>query len=117
MSRSTNAVASRRRRKKVLDLAKGYRGARSKTYRASLQQVMKSHQYAYRDRRTRRRNMRRLWIMRINAAARANGTNYASLINALAKADIQLDRHQLSELAIHDASGFSKLVEQATANA
>jgi len=101
------------RHKKVLKAAKGYRGARSKLYRTAKTQLMKSGQYAYRDRRRHKREMRSLWIIRVNAAARARGLRYGEFINGLKKAGIELDRKQLSEMAIHDAAAFDAVCEQA----
>src|SRR5690606_33112654 len=103
------------RHKRVLKAAKGYRGARSKLYRTAKAQVLRSGQYAYRDRRRRKREMRSLWIVRLNAAARARGLRYGELMNGLKRAGIALDRKQLSELAIHDAAGFDAVCDQAKA--
>ncbi len=113
MSRSTNSVASRRRRKKVLKAARGYRGGRSKLYRTADDAVNRALSYAYRDRRQKKRNFRALWIVRINAAARLNGLSYSSLINGLKKADISVDRKVLANLAVTDAAAFTALTDQA----
>ena len=103
------------RHKKILKAAKGYRGGRSKLYRTARAAVLRSGQFAYRDRRQRKRKMRELWIIRINAAARMRGLRYGQFIHGLKKANIDLDRKQLSELAIRDAAGFDAVVEQAKA--
>jgi len=101
--------------KKVLKKAKGYYGARSKVYRVAKQAVIKAGQYAYRDRRQRRRQFRRLWIVRINAEARNNGLSYSQFINGLNKAGIEIDRKVLSDIAIFDKDAFAKIAEQAKA--
>ena len=111
MPRATNRVASRRRRKKVLNRAKGYWGSRSKLYTVAKNAVEKGLQYAYRDRRARKRQFRRLWITRINAAARLNGVSYSKLMGSLRKADVGLNRKVLADLAVHDPNAFSKVVE------
>ena len=111
MPRVKNSVASRERRRKTMKLAQGYRGARSRSHRRAKEQVMKSQAYAYRDRKNRKRDFRRLWIVRINAAARGEGINYSKLMGALRKAGINLDRKNLSRLAIEDQEAFQKLVE------
>ncbi|HPT63368.1 MAG TPA: 50S ribosomal protein L20 [Candidatus Atribacteria bacterium] len=111
MPRVKNSVASRERRKKTMKSAKGYRGARSRSYRRAKEQVMRSQAYAYRDRRNRKRDFRRLWITRINAAAREEGMNYSKFMGALRKAGVNLDRKSLSQLAIADQEAFQKLVE------
>lgn len=113
MPRAKSSVVSRHRHKKVLKLARGYRGAKSKLYRVAKQQVMKSLAYAYRDRRNRKRDFRRLWIARINAAARMNGINYSQLMNGLKRAGVQINRKMLSDIAVNDARAFSQLVEVA----
>ena len=100
---------ARRRRKKILKLAKGYRGGRSKLYRTAADAVDKALQYSYRDRRTRKRDFRRLWIARINAAARLNNLSYSRLIQGLKHARVEIDRKVLSELAISDPKAFSHL--------
>src|SRR5882757_1544007 len=104
---------SRQRHKKVLKLAKGFRGTRSKLFRVANQAVMKSLKYAYRDRRNKKRDLRRLWIIRINAAARMNGITYSRLINGLKVAGIDLDRKVLADMAVRDPAGFASVVEQA----
>ncbi len=100
---------ARRRRKKILKLAKGYRGGRSKLYRTAANAVDKALQYAYRDRRTRKRDFRRLWIARINAAARLNDVSYSRFISGLKRAGVELDRKILAELAVSDPEAFSQL--------
>lgn len=115
MPRATNSVASRRRRKKVLAQAKGYRGARSKIYTVAKHSVDKALQYQYRDRRQRKRQFRKLWIMRINAAARLNGTTYSKLMSDLSKKEIALSRKALAELAMNDPEGFAAVVKEAQA--
>ncbi len=100
---------ARRRRKKILKLAKGYRGGRSKLYRTATNAVDKALQYAYRDRRTRKRDFRRLWIIRINAAARLNDVSYSRFISGLKRASVELDRKILAELAVSDPAAFSQL--------
>ncbi|MEJ2155935.1 MAG: 50S ribosomal protein L20 [Desulfobacteraceae bacterium] len=107
---------ARQRRKKVLKLAKGYRGGRSKLYRTAADAVDKALMYAYRDRRQRKRDFRRLWIARINAAARMNDTTYSRLINGLKKAEVALDRKVLAELAISDPAGFAQITALASQN-
>lgn len=104
---------ARRRRKKVLKLAKGYRGGRSKLFRTAANAVDKALMYAYRDRRARKRDFRRLWIVRINAAARMNDLSYSKLIHGLKLANVELDRKVLAELAIADPRGFSKVAQLA----
>lgn len=111
MPRAKNRVASRRRRKRILNMAKGYWGGRSKIYTVAKHAVDKALQYAYRDRRQRKRQFRRLWIARINAAARLNGTSYSRLIGALNKSDINLNRKVLADLAVHDPAAFTKVVQ------
>ena len=113
MARVKGAVVTRNRRKKVLKLAKGYWGAKSKHFKMAKQAVMKSGNYAYIGRRQKKRDFRKLWITRISAACRMNGLNYSSFMNGLKKAGISLNRKMLSEIAIADPEGFSKLVEQA----
>lgn len=107
---------ARKRRKKVLKLAKGYRGGRSKLFRTAADAVDKALMYAYRDRRQRKRDFRRLWVVRINAAARMNDTTYSRLINGLKKADVALDRKVLAELAISDPAGFTQIAALASQN-
>ncbi len=104
---------ARRRRKKVLKLAKGYRGGRSKLFRTAADAVDKALTYAYRDRKVRKREFRRLWIARINAAARMNNLSYSKLINGLKKANIELDRKVLADLAVADPDGFSQIAARA----
>ena len=113
MARVKGAMMTRKRRKKVLKLAKGYFGAKSKHFKMAKQAVMKSGNYAYIGRKQRKRDFRRLWIARINAACKLNGTNYSTFMNGLKKAGIDLNRKMLSEIAISDPKGFTMLVEQA----
>jgi large subunit ribosomal protein L20 len=113
MTRVKRGNVARKRRKKILKLAKGYRGSHSKLFRTANQQVMKALRSAYRDRRRRKRDFRRLWITRINAAARQNGVSYSKLIGQMKKADIQLNRKMLAQLAVLDPASFSKVVETA----
>lgn len=115
MPRVKRGVTAHRRHKKVLKQAKGYYGARSRVYRVAVQAVTKAGQYAYRDRRVKKRTFRSLWIARINAQARAEGITYSQLIAGLKKAGIELDRKVLSDLAIHDKPAFAKIVGQAKA--
>lgn len=116
MARVKRGVVARARHNKVLKKAKGYYGARSKIYRVAKQAVTKAGQYAYRDRRQRKRQFRALWIARINAAARIHGLSYSRLINGLNLAGIELDRKVLADMAVHDADGFAVLAEQAKAS-
>ncbi|EEB78493.1 ribosomal protein L20 [marine gamma proteobacterium HTCC2148] len=109
-------MVAHRRHKKILKQAKGYYGARSRVFRVAKQAVTKAGQYAYRDRRQRKRQFRALWITRINAQSRANGLSYSRLINGLKKADIALDRRVLADLAVHDKPAFAAIVEQAKAS-
>lgn len=113
MSRIKRSVVSRARRKKVLKQAKGYYGARSRTFKVAKQAVIKAGQYAYRDRRQRKRQFRRLWIVRINAAAHEHGLSYSRFIAGLKKAAIDVDRKVLADLAIHEKQAFAVLAEQA----
>lgn len=113
MSRVKRGVTARARHKKVMDQAKGYYGARSRVYRIAKQAVTKAGQYAYRDRRQKKRQFRQLWIARINAAARMNGLSYSRMIDGLKKAAIEIDRKVLADIAVHDAVGFTALAEQA----
>ena len=106
MARVKRGVTARARHKKVLDEAKGYYGARRKVYRVAKQAVIKAGQYSYRDRRAKKREFRRLWIVRINAAARQNGLSYSRFMDGLNKADIDIDRKVLADLAVHDAAAF-----------
>jgi len=116
MPRVKRGVVAHRRHKKVLKQAKGYYGARSRIFRVAKQAVTKAGQYAYRDRRQRKRQFRALWITRINAQSRANGLSYSRLINGLKKAEIGLDRRVLADLAVHDKPAFAAIVEQAKAS-
>ncbi len=115
MPRVKRGVQARAKHKKVLDKAKGYYGARRKVYRVAKQAVIKAGQYAYRDRRQRKRQFRALWIARINAAARENGMSYSRFINGLSKAGVEVDRKVLADLAVFDAAAFSALAAQAKA--
>ena len=115
MPRVKRGVTARARHKKVLNAAKGYYGARSRIYRVAVQAVTKAGQYAYRDRRQKKRQFRQLWIARINAAARLNGLSYSRFINGLKKASIEIDRKILSDIAVHDKATFTALVEKAKA--
>jgi len=115
MARVKRGVTARARHKKLLKKAKGYYGARGRVYRAAKQQVIKSGQYAYRDRRVKKREFRALWIQRINAAANELGLSYSKFIYGLSLAEIQIDRKMLSDIAIHDKPAFAKLVDQAKA--
>ena len=112
MARIKGAVATRKRRKKVLKLAKGYFGAKSKHFKMAKQAVMKSGNYAYIGRRQKKRDFRKLWITRISAACKMNGINYSSFINGLKKSGIVLNRKMLSEIAISDPKGFEQLVQK-----
>ncbi|TYP49813.1 50S ribosomal protein L20 [Thermosediminibacter litoriperuensis] len=116
MARVKKGVTARRRHKKILKLAKGYYGAKSKRFKIANQAVLKSLMYAYVGRKLKKRDFRKLWITRINAAARANGLSYSKFINGLKKAGIQINRKMLAEMAIHDQGGFTQLVEIAKAN-
>lgn len=113
MARVRGSVATRSRRKKVLKLAKGYFGSKHTLYRTANQQVMKSLTYAYRDRKARKREFRKLWIQRINAAARLNGLSYSTLMHGLKLAKVDINRKMLSEIAIHNPEDFSKLCKSA----
>ncbi len=115
MPRSLNLVASRRRRKKILDQAKGYWGKRKNVFTIAKNAVEKGLQYQYRDRKNRKRVFRRLWIVRINAAARLNGTTYSRLINAMTTKNMEINRKVLAELAVHDAETFAAIVKEAHA--
>ena len=115
MSRAQGKVASRMRRKKVIARAKGFQGRSKNNFRLAKQRSEKALQYAYRDRRARKRNFRALWIQRINAGARENGLTYSQFINGLNKAGIELDRKVLSDLAVREPESFKSLVEQAQA--
>ncbi|WP_350562326.1 50S ribosomal protein L20 [Psychrobacter sp. CAL346-MNA-CIBAN-0220] len=115
MARVKRGVQANRRHKKILKRAKGYYGARSRVYRVAVQAVTKAGQYAYRDRRNKKRTFRRLWIARINAGARLNGLSYSRFINGMKHANITVDRRVLADIAMHDAATFSVLVEKAKA--
>ncbi|HEY9016835.1 MAG: 50S ribosomal protein L20 [Thiomicrospira sp.] len=115
MARVKRGVVARKAHKKVLKQAKGYYGARRKQFTTANQAVIKAGQYAYRDRRQRKRQFRRLWIARINAAARINGMTYSRFINGLSKAGVAVDRKVLSDIAIHDAPAFAAIAEKAKA--
>lgn len=106
-------MARKKRKKKVMSMAKGYRGARSRSYGSANEQVMHSLQYAYRDRRARKRDFRRLWIARINAAARRNGISYSRFIQGLRLAEIEVNRKMLAEMAVSDPASFAQLVQRA----
>ncbi len=112
MARVKGAMHTRKRRKKILKLAKGYRGAKSKLYKTANQAVMKSLVYAYRDRKNKKRDFRKLWIARINAATRMNGMSYSKFMNGLKKNGIEINRKMLAEIAVSDPAAFSKLVEK-----
>ena len=112
MARVKGAMQTRKRRKKILKLAKGYRGAKSKLFKTANQAVMKSLTYAYRDRKQKKRNFRQLWIARINAAARMNGISYSKFMNGLKKNGIEINRKMLAEIAVSDPTAFTKLVEK-----
>jgi len=113
MPRATNAVARRKRRKKVLDRAKGYYGRKHSSYRFANEQLMRSGAYAYRDRRTKKREFRRLWITRINAAARQQGMSYSQLIHGLDQAGVEVNRKMLADIAVNDPEGFRRFVDLA----
>ncbi|HOA34346.1 MAG TPA: 50S ribosomal protein L20 [Clostridiales bacterium] len=115
MARAKGALATRKRRNKVLKLAKGYYGSKSKLFRTAKQAVMKSGNYAYVGRRLKKRDFRRLWITRISAACKLNGMNYSTFINGLKKANINLNRKMLSEIAVSDPEAFTALTEKAKA--
>ncbi|MBE7024825.1 MAG: 50S ribosomal protein L20 [Ruminococcaceae bacterium] len=116
MARVKGALSTRKRRKKILKLAKGYRGHKSKNFRVANQAVMKSLVYAYIGRKQKKRDFRRLWITRISAAAKMNGMNYSTFMNGLKKANVAINRKMLSEIAINDAEAFKALVEKAKAS-
>jgi large subunit ribosomal protein L20 len=113
MPRTKNTVAARAKRKKILKAAKGYRGGRGVLYRTARETVERAMAFAYRDRRRKKRDFRKLWIARINAAARLNGLSYSRFINGLKKADIDINRKMLAEMAVNDVEGFKKLAEMA----
>ncbi len=115
MARVKRGVVAKARHKKVLAKAKGYYGARSKVYRVAKQAVIKAGQYAYRDRRQRKRQFRALWITRINAAARLHGMSYSRLINGLHEADVEIDRKVLADIAVRDPEAFGAIAAQAKA--
>ena len=115
MPRATNNPAAKARRKKYLKQAKGFVGGKSNQYVAARESVERALAYAYRDRRNKKRDFRRLWITRINAAARLNGLSYSHMINGLKRAEIEIDRKMLADLAVEDASAFAKLAEAAKA--
>ena len=115
MPRVKRGVTARARHKKVLALAKGFRGRRGNVFRIAKQAVMKAGQYAYRDRRAKKRVFRQLWIARINAAARANGLTYSQFANGIRKAGIEIDRKVLADIAVHDKAAFAGIVEQVKA--
>ena len=115
MPRATNGPASRRRRNNRLKLAKGFRGARSKLFRQATEAVDRAQAMAYVHRKHKKRNFRRLWIVRVNAACRMNGISYSRFMDGCNKADIEINRKMLSEIAIHDADGFKKVVAMAKA--
>jgi len=113
MPRAKSSVVSRNRHRKVLKLAKGYRGSKSKLFRIAKNQLLKSLTYAYRDRKNKKREFRKLWIARINAAARMNGISYSRFMNGLKQAGVNINRKMLADMAISDASAFGQLVEMA----
>ncbi|MCS2610522.1 50S ribosomal protein L20 [Halomonas dongshanensis] len=115
MTRVKRGVVARRRHKKVMKQAKGYYGARSRVFRVAKQAVIKAGQYAYRDRRNRKRQFRALWIQRINAGARLNGLSYSRFVGGLKKAGIEIDRKVLADLAVHEKAAFAAIVEKAKA--
>ena len=113
MPRVKRGVEANRKHKKILKQAQGYYGARSRVFRVAVQAVTKAGQYAYRDRRVKKRTFRRLWITRINAQSRVEGLSYSKLMNGLQKAGVELDRRVLADLAVHDKEAFHAVVEQA----
>ena len=113
MARIKRAVNAHKKRRKIFKLAKGYWGAKSKQYRAASEQVRRSLRYAYTGRKLRKRDFRRLWIVRINAAARLSGMSYSTFINGLKKANVNVNRKMLADMAVNDAAGFVQLVELA----
>ncbi len=115
MTRVKRSIRARARHRKILKLAKGYFGHKSKLFKVANQQVMKSLSYAYRDRKAKKRDFRKLWIVRINAAARMNGLSYSRFMNGLNKANIMLDRKVLADIAVYDPAGFTSLCSQAKA--
>ena len=115
MARVKGGYVTRQRRKRTIKLAKGYYGAKSISFKMAKQQVMKSHTYAYRDRRQKKRDFRRLWITRINAAARMNGLSYSKLIHGMKVSGNEMNRKMLADLAVNDAAAFTAIAEQAKA--
>ncbi len=113
MARVKRGIHAKKKHKKILKLARGYKGARSRTFKSAKEQVTKSLVYAFRDRRAKKGNFRRLWIVRINAAARQNGLSYNKFMNGLKKANVDVNRKVLSDLAVNDPKAFSKLAEVA----
>ena len=113
MARVKNSVATRKRRKRILKLAKGYYGSKHRLFKTAKEQVMNSYYYAFRDRRQKKRDFRKLWIARINAAARMNGLSYSKLMHGLKLADIEVNRKMLADIAIADAAAFTALAEEA----
>ena len=111
MPRVKRSIHSRKKRKKILKMAQGYRGGRSRLYRTAKEAVAKALMYAYRDRKVRKREIRALWIQRINAGARLHGLSYSKFMNGLKRADIDIDRKILADMAVHDADAFRQLVE------
>lgn len=116
MARVKSGVTARKRHKKIIKLAKGYRRPHNRLFRSANQAVLKAMAHSYRGRKLRKRDFRKLWISRINAAARANGLSYSKFINGLKKAGVQINRKMLSQMAINDAEGFTQLVDLAKAN-
>ena len=114
MARVKGGTVTRKRRKKVLKLAKGYYGSKHTLFKTAKEQVMNSYNYAYRDRRQKKRDFRKLWIARINAAARMNGLSYSKLMHGLKLAEIDINRKMLADLAVHDAAAFTALADQAS---
>ena len=115
MARVKRSVNAKKKRREVLESAKGYRGLKKNTYRKAKEQMLKSLTYAYRDRRARKRDFRRLWIVRINAAARIHGLSYSQMINGLKRAEVTVDRKVLADLAVHEPKTFAALAERAKA--
>lgn len=115
MTRALSSIAARNKHKKILKLAKGYRGRSKNCYRVAIEKVEKGLQYAYRDRRNRKRDFRGLWIQRINAGVREHGLNYSTFMGLVKKAEIEIDRKMLSEMAVNNAEGFAHIVELAKA--
>jgi large subunit ribosomal protein L20 len=117
MPRVKRGTINKKKHKKVLELAKGYRGAKSRVFRRANEQVLHSLSYAYRDRRQRRRDFRKLWIIRINAAARQNGMSYSRFMNGLKAINVEVDRKILADMAVHDSAGFTRLVDMVKSQA